>query len=148
MAQIKVKHFKVLGLPTEPEPNSYYLVENDDHYMIYVTDEEGVPKWNSTVGEEKSVVLEISDDQHDLELGGITTLNNSTGILKVITGISAGAANIVKRLVNGGTSAILLAGEDEGSAAANRFAAGFLLNIGAIATIIYNPDIEKWEVFS
>lgn len=41
MAQIKVKFFKVLGLPSEPEANALYFIESESSYEVYITDEDG-----------------------------------------------------------------------------------------------------------
>ncbi|QQS31847.1 MAG: hypothetical protein IPM50_09155 [Acidobacteriota bacterium] len=42
MSRIKVKFYKKIGLPSEPEANSLYFIDNDDVAEIFVTDADGV----------------------------------------------------------------------------------------------------------
>lgn len=44
MSRIRVDFYKVIGLPSEPQPNSFYFVENGEVAEMYVTDIDGVPR--------------------------------------------------------------------------------------------------------
>lgn len=101
MAQIKVKFFKVVGLPSEPVANALYFIENDDDYEVYVTDENGDGKLYKDAAL-TALVAEISDalDEHisalasDEDLGhvkvdGVTIAIDEDGIISALVGGAA-----------------------------------------------------------
>jgi hypothetical protein len=66
--KIKVSFHKVIGLPSEPEPNAFYFVQDGDIAETYLTDADGVPKYvGSTpmVAAAVNAVLESSETTID-----------------------------------------------------------------------------------
>jgi len=98
-------------------------------------------------GASTAFAVTLSTDSDDLNLAGhpAVYLENDTGGLLTITGLAAEADGTVKTILNGGTNAVLLSGEDTESAAANRFAFALLLSPGARATVRYNGSLSRWE---
>jgi hypothetical protein len=78
MALIKVKFYKVLGLPSECEPNAVYFIENGNFIESYVTDIDGNPSPSSSSAMINSLIEAAnlaSLDELDAKQNLITTYN-------------------------------------------------------------------------
>lgn len=70
MPQIKVKFYKVVGLPSEPEPNTFYFIEDGDNAESYLTDADGVAKRVGNTVMIDAMLAELLSDSDTIIDGG------------------------------------------------------------------------------
>jgi hypothetical protein len=79
--KVKVNHYKVVALPSEPSPNSFYFIEDGDFFSLHLTNSEGVPK---LLVEDATTLAEILDAyEEDIE-NSLKKDENLSGLLDII----------------------------------------------------------------
>jgi hypothetical protein len=114
----------------------------------------GAPAWASSAGQRTNSQIASNQNDYAIDSSDVTglVLLSADANGRTITGITGGVGARVVRLLNNGTTDIIVTHQDTASTAANRFILPFELDMvlrpGDCWTLIYDSTNSRWRLLS